>query len=139
MTDKFKFFFKATLLQQVDELLHSIIKQLKVAYALVNELKNLISPIQLELSELQEKIENIKRVEQISKEVQLLKEKLAWSWVYDVDEQLQKQRENIEKMKDYMQMYHCVSVITSFSTVFLHANFEVCSSRYELSKFYRFW
>ncbi|XWS51588.1 hypothetical protein CRYUN_Cryun12cG0189600 [Craigia yunnanensis] len=98
--DKFKFFFKATLLQQVDELLQSIIKQLKDAYALVDELENLIKPIQLELSELQEKIENIKRVEQISQEVQLLKKKLAWSWVYDVDRQLQTQRENIEKLKD---------------------------------------
>ncbi|XWS36962.1 hypothetical protein CRYUN_Cryun19dG0002600 [Craigia yunnanensis] len=98
--DKFKFFFKATLLQQVDELLQSIIKQLKDAYAFVDELENLIRPIQLELSELQEKIENIKRVEQISEEVQLLKKKLAWSWVYDVDGQLQKQRENIEKLKD---------------------------------------
>ncbi|XP_022771788.1 structural maintenance of chromosomes protein 6B-like isoform X2 [Durio zibethinus] len=98
--DKFKFFFKATLLQQVDELLQSIIKQLKDAYALVDELENLIRPIQLELSELQEKIENIKRVEQISQEVQLLKKKLAWSWVYDVDGQLQRQREKIEKLKE---------------------------------------
>ncbi|XVE63875.1 hypothetical protein DITRI_Ditri07aG0056600 [Diplodiscus trichospermus] len=97
--DKFKFFFKATLLQQVDELLQSIIKQLKDAYALVDELENLIRPIQLELSGLQEKIENIKRVEQISQEVQLLKKKLAWSWVYDADRELQKQRENIEKLK----------------------------------------
>ncbi|XVF11208.1 hypothetical protein REPUB_Repub08aG0006200 [Reevesia pubescens] len=98
--DKFKFFFKATLLQQVDELLQSIIKQLKDAYALVDELENLIRPIQLELSELQEKIENIKRVEQVSKEVQLLRKKLAWSWVYDVDKQLQEQRKKIEMLKD---------------------------------------
>ncbi|XWS76352.1 hypothetical protein CRYUN_Cryun01aG0168900 [Craigia yunnanensis] len=71
----------------------------KDAYALVDELENLIRPYQLELSE-QEKIENIKRVEQISEEVHLLKKKLAWSWVYDVNGQLQKQRENIEKLKD---------------------------------------
>ena len=63
-------------------------------------MENLISPIQLKLSELQEKIENIKHVERISEEVQLLKKKLAWSSVYDVDEQLQKQRENIEKLKN---------------------------------------
>lgn len=98
--DKFKFFFKATLLQQVDELLQTIIKQLKDAYALVEGLKDSIRPVQLELNELQEKIENIKRVEQISQEVQLLKKKLAWSWVYGVDGQLQEQKENIEKLKD---------------------------------------
>ncbi|GMJ05949.1 structural maintenance of chromosomes 6A [Hibiscus trionum] len=98
--DKFKFFFKATLLQQVDELLQSIIKQLKDAYALVDELENLIRPVQLELNDLQEKIENIKRVEQISQEVQLLRKKLAWSWVYDVDKQLQEQRKKIETLKN---------------------------------------
>ena len=78
-TDLFitQFHFKATLLQQVDELLQSIIKQLKDAYALVVELENLIRPIQLELSELQEKIENTKLVEQISEEVELLKKKLS--------------------------------------------------------------
>ncbi|KAE8720187.1 Structural maintenance of chromosomes protein 6B [Hibiscus syriacus] len=92
--------FKATLLQQVDDLLESIIKQLKDAYALVDELENLIRPVQLELNDLQEKIENIKRVEQISQEVQLLRKKLAWSWVYDVDKQLQEQRKKIETLKN---------------------------------------
>ncbi|TYI52158.1 hypothetical protein E1A91_D12G227800v1 [Gossypium mustelinum] len=97
--DKFKFFFKATLLQQVDEILQSIIKQLKDACALVDELEKLIRPAQLELSELQEKIENIKRVEQISQEVQLLRKKLAWSLVYDEDKRLQEQAKNIETLK----------------------------------------
>ncbi|PPS07469.1 hypothetical protein GOBAR_AA13169 [Gossypium barbadense] len=91
--------FKATLLQQVDELLQSIIKQLKDACALVDELEKLIRPAQLELSELQEKIENIKRVEQISQEVQLLRKKLAWSLVYDEDKRLQEQAKNIETLK----------------------------------------
>ncbi|KAA3460430.1 structural maintenance of chromosomes protein 6B-like [Gossypium australe] len=91
--------FKATLLQQVDELLQSIIKQLKDACALVDELEKLIRPAQLELSELQEKIENIKRVEQISQEVQLLRKKLAWSLVYDEDKRLQEKAKNIETLK----------------------------------------
>lgn len=95
-----QFFFKATLLQQVDELLQTIIKQLKDAFALVDELETLIRPIQLELSELQEKIKNMERVEEISREVQQLKKKLAWSWVYDVDRQLQEQGAKIEKLKD---------------------------------------
>lgn len=94
-----QFFFKATLLQQVDELLQSIIKQLKDACALVDELEELIRPAQLELSELQEKIENIKRVEQISQEVQLLRKKLAWSLVYDEDRRLQEQAKNIDTLK----------------------------------------
>lgn len=117
-----QFFFKATLLQQVDELLQTIIKQLKDAYALVEGLKDSIRPVQLELNELQEKIENIKRVEQISQEVQLLKKKLAWSWVYGVDGQLQEQKENIEKLKDRIPTCQAKIDSTLVSRNVLHRN-----------------
>ncbi|OMO98173.1 Prefoldin [Corchorus olitorius] len=98
--DKFKFFFKATLLQQVEELLQNISKQLKDAYALVNELENSIRPIELELRELQEKIDNMERVEEISRRVQQLRKLLAWLLVYDMDQKLPKQREIIETLKN---------------------------------------
>ncbi|KAK4385139.1 Structural maintenance of chromosomes protein 6B [Sesamum angolense] len=60
--DKFKqltpvsqFFFKATLLQQVDDLLKGIEKQLQDAKALVNQLEESLRPILKELDELQER------------------------------------------------------------------------------------
>ncbi|KAJ0099895.1 hypothetical protein Patl1_19829 [Pistacia atlantica] len=98
--DKFKFFFKATLLQQVNDLLQSIYEHLNKADALVVELEAAIRPIQLELLELQGKIKSMEQVEQISLQAQQLKKKLAWAWVYDVDRQLQEQTAKIGKLKD---------------------------------------
>ncbi|KAJ9164044.1 hypothetical protein P3X46_023661 [Hevea brasiliensis] len=98
--DKFKFFFKATLLQQVNDLLQSIYEQLRSANALVDELEATIKPIEKELSELQVKIKNMEHIEEISQQVQQLKKKLAWSWVYYVDKQLEDQSLKIGKLKD---------------------------------------
>ncbi|CAK9135142.1 unnamed protein product [Ilex paraguariensis] len=98
--DKFKFFFRATLLYQVSDLLGSIEKELSGANELVDKLEKSISPILKELNELQGKIKSMERVEEISQQVQLLKKKLAWSWVYDVDKQLQEQNARIEKLKE---------------------------------------
>ncbi|PON53147.1 Structural maintenance of chromosomes protein [Trema orientale] len=98
--DKFKFFFKATLLQQVNDLLENIDQILKSANGTVCELEDSVKPIEKELNELQEKIDNMKHVERITQELQELKKKLAWSWVYKVDSDLEKQGASIEKLKD---------------------------------------
>ncbi|XP_062153767.1 structural maintenance of chromosomes protein 6B-like isoform X1 [Alnus glutinosa] len=98
--DKFKFFFKATLLQQVNDLLQNIYEHLKSANALVHELEESIKPMQKELDELQGKIKNMEHVEEISQKVQQLKKQLAWSWVYDVDKQLAEQSAKIGILKD---------------------------------------
>ncbi|XP_022942166.1 structural maintenance of chromosomes protein 6B-like isoform X1 [Cucurbita moschata] len=98
--DKFKFFFKATLLQQVDDLLKNIFHQLRSANALVDDLESTIRPVEKELNELQGKIKNMEHVEEIYQQVQQLKKKLAWSWVYDVDKQLLDQSVKIGKLKD---------------------------------------
>ncbi|EEF51573.1 structural maintenance of chromosomes protein 6B [Ricinus communis] len=98
--DKFKFFFKATLLQQVNDLLQSIYEQLKSTNAFVDELEATIKPIEKELAELQVKIKNMEHIEEISQQVQQLKKKLAWSWVYDVDKQIEGQRVKIGQLKD---------------------------------------
>ena len=95
-----QFFFKATLLQQVSELLQSIRDQLDAAHAIVNELESSIRPITNELNELREKIKNMEHVEEISQELQTLKKKLAWSWVYNVDKQIQEQNTKLEKLKE---------------------------------------
>lgn len=97
--DKFKFFFKATLLQQVDDLLNNIEELLEAANGLVQDLEKSIEPILRELNELQEKIKNMEHVEELSERVQEMKFKLAWSWVYNVDKELQKQSALIEKLK----------------------------------------
>lgn len=95
-----QFFFKATLLQQVNDLLESIDQHLKSADGIICELEASIRPIEKELLELQEKIKSMEHVEEITQQLQKLKKKLAWSWVYDVDKQLQEQSEKIEQLKD---------------------------------------
>lgn len=95
-----QFFFKATLLQNVNELLLNIRVQLDAASAILDELVSLIRPIENELKDLQDKIKNMEHVEEIANEVQNLKKKLAWSWVFDVDRQIQEQNVKLEKLKE---------------------------------------
>ncbi|KAH9647771.1 Structural maintenance of chromosomes protein 6B [Citrus sinensis] len=134
--DKFKFFFKATLLQQVNDLLQSIYNHLNKGDALVLELEATIKPTEKELSELQRKIRNMEHVEEITQDLQRLKKKLAWSWVYDVDRQLKEQTLKIEKLKDriprcqakidsrhFVSLYYVSEILVCFNT-FL---FEVVS------------
>ncbi|KAI9101480.1 hypothetical protein K1719_023962 [Acacia pycnantha] len=98
--DKFKFFYKATLLQQVDDLLESVSKGLEHSFGLLGGLEATIRPVEKELNELRVKITNMEQVEQISLQIQQLKKKLAWSWVFDVDKQIQGQCSKIDKLKD---------------------------------------
>lgn len=108
-----QFFYKATLLQQVEELLQDIEKQLEKANVDVDVLEGSIRPIERELNELQEKIKNMVHIEEISQQAKQLKKKLAWSWVYDVDRQLQHQNAKIGKLKDRVPL--CQAKIDQFT------------------------
>ncbi|XP_074291145.1 structural maintenance of chromosomes protein 6B-like isoform X2 [Silene latifolia] len=100
--DKFKFFFKATLLQQVDELLNKIEDFLETAHGFVLELEKSIEPVVKELTELQEKIKNMEHIEELAERIKEMKFKLAWSWVYNVDRDMIKQRSIIDKRKSHI-------------------------------------
>ncbi|KAI3918712.1 hypothetical protein MKX01_042032 [Papaver californicum] len=98
--DKFKFFFKATLLQQVNDLLHSINDQLDAANAQVEEYESSIRPITKELNELKAKIKSMEHVEEISHQMLQLTKKLAWAHVYHEDRKVQEQAAKLEKLKE---------------------------------------
>ncbi|KAG2589578.1 structural maintenance of chromosomes protein 6B-like isoform X3 [Panicum virgatum] len=98
--DKFMFFFKATLLQQVNDLLGSIRKNLNVADSIVEELERSIMPVLKELDDIQDKIKNMEHIEEIAHEIENLKKKLAWAWVYDVDKKIGEQTEKLEKLRE---------------------------------------
>lgn len=98
--DKFKFFFKATLLQQVNDLLQSIRSNLDAANALVDELESSIRPILKDLKELQSKIKNMEHIEEISQQVDQLKKKLAWTHVHEIDKELQEQSAKVENYRN---------------------------------------
>ena len=95
-----QFFFKATLLQQVNELLETIRDQLNSADAIVQDLEKSIKPVMRELDELREKIKNMEHIEEIAHDIDNLKKKLAWSWVYDVDKQIEEQTVKLQKLKE---------------------------------------
>lgn len=95
-----QFYFKATLLQQLGELLDKIGKRLNQATGLVGQMEQSLKPFLKELDDLQTKIRSMEQVEEISQEVLKLKKKLAWSWVYDVDKQLEAQTKQIEMLTD---------------------------------------
>jgi structural maintenance of chromosomes protein 6 len=96
----FQFFFKATLLQQVNDLLATIRDNLNIAASIVEELEASIRPALRELDEIQEKIKNMEHIEEIAHEIENLNKKLAWVWVYDVDKKIGGQQEYLEKLKE---------------------------------------
>lgn len=95
-----QFFFKATLLQQVNDLLETIRQQLSNADSIVEELEKSIRPMMRELDELREKIKNMEHIEEIAHEIDNLKKKLAWSWVYDVDRQIEERTVKLQKLRE---------------------------------------
>ncbi|KAF8690848.1 hypothetical protein HU200_041247 [Digitaria exilis] len=98
--DKFKFFFKATLLQQVNDMLGSIREKLTSADAIVEELENSIGTVLKDLDDIQRKIKNMEHIEEIAQEIDNLKKKLAWAWVYDVVKKIEGQADKLEKLKE---------------------------------------
>ncbi|XP_039809676.1 structural maintenance of chromosomes protein 6B-like isoform X4 [Panicum virgatum] len=98
--EHFNFFFKATLLQQVNDLLGSIRKNLNAADSIVEELERSIMPVLKELDDIQDKIKYMEHIEEIAHEIENLKKKLAWAWVYDVDKKIGEQTEKLEKLRE---------------------------------------
>lgn len=82
---------------------------------LVGQMEESLNPLLKELDDLQAKVRSMEQVEEISQEVQLLKKKLAWSWVYDVDKQLEVQKEWIKKVKDKIQQ--CQEKIDKYKVI----------------------
>ncbi|KAL8153848.1 hypothetical protein V2J09_011608 [Rumex salicifolius] len=103
--DKFQFFFKATLLKQVEELLGNIKQLLESAYGLIGELERSIEPIVREINDLEQKIKAIEHVEEIAVQVKQLRKKLAWSHVYNDNKQLEDIKAKIEKYKKNVPLY----------------------------------
>lgn len=83
----------------MDDLLKGIDAQLSDAAAQVNHLEESLRPVLKELDELHENIKSMEVVEEISLKIQLVRRKLAWAWVYDVERKLDEKSKEIEKLK----------------------------------------
>ena len=84
----------------MNDLLGSIRKNLNAADSIVEQLERLIMPVLKELDDIQDKIKNMEHIEEIAHEIENLKKKLAWAWVYDVDKKIGEQTEKLEKLRE---------------------------------------
>ena len=72
----------------MNDLLATIRDNLNIADSIVEDLEASIRTALRELDEIQEKIKNMEHIEEIAHEIENLKKKLAWAWVYDVDKKI---------------------------------------------------
>lgn len=94
--DKFKFFFRATLLQQVLDLLKGIQSNVEGAGAIIDEIEQELRPHLEDLKLLQEKLKIVENVEQMAHDLGILRRMAAWSEVNDVEKQLQEENVKLE-------------------------------------------
>lgn len=83
----------------MEDILHAVERLLSEANGLLSHHEDSLKPALKELDELQEKIKSMEYMEEISQQVELLRKKLAWSWVYDADRKLDDQLKKIEKLR----------------------------------------
>ena len=85
----------------------------------------------------------MEHVERIAVQVQQLKKKLAWSWVYDVEKKLKDQSVRIEKLKSRVPVCQaridkqlvCMPTLSSHSEVFICQHSVKFSVNFEDIKF----
>lgn len=97
--EKFKFFFKATLLQQVSDILDNIKESLKHATGVINEIQDELKPFLEELKSLEQQIKSVQQIEVLAQQRDLVRKKLGWSWVYTTEEKLQKEEQELKKLQ----------------------------------------
>lgn len=98
--EKFSFFFKATLLQQVSDLLKSIRVSLTSANGVIDEIKEEMRPYSEEIKLLEDQIKSVQQIEQYKDEATAVKKKLAWSWVDNTRKELAQHEQALEIDRD---------------------------------------
>ncbi|KAJ4951211.1 hypothetical protein NE237_028043 [Protea cynaroides] len=83
--EKFKFFYKATLLEQLNNRLQDLKFALDYGNECVNKMEDSVRPILNEVNELDEKIKKGEHIEETSQQFDQLNKMLAWLCVYEVD------------------------------------------------------
>jgi len=99
--EKFRFFFKATLLQQVADLLKNIGDSLTSANGVIEEIKEEMRPYLEEFKLLEDQIKSVQQIELLVQEAAAVKKKLAWSWVEETRKNLEKEQQALETVRGY--------------------------------------
>ncbi|KAG0605052.1 hypothetical protein M758_9G027800 [Ceratodon purpureus] len=97
--DKFKFFFKATLLQQVEEVLNGIKQNLESARSVIEEINEEMRPFMEELTSLEDQIKNAQFIDQLIQRKAAATKKLAWAWVYQTEKKLEADQPVLDKWR----------------------------------------
>lgn len=97
--DKYNFFFKSTLLQQVSDVLSQISDKLEAVNESVRELGKALEPQHAALAELNARIDKRAELDGLSARITQVQETLAWAWVHDAKKKFNDQLENLEKFR----------------------------------------
>ncbi|EFJ36741.1 hypothetical protein SELMODRAFT_60327, partial [Selaginella moellendorffii] len=98
--EKFKFFYKATLLQHVSELLDANIGNIESCKVYLKANEETFRPYEQKLNKLDLEIRRAEKVDEMAQEVTNLRKKLAWSQVYDIDRKIEKAAGCAEKLRE---------------------------------------
>eukprot|EP00249_Psilotum_nudum_P022184 c28410_g1_i1 orf=301-3471(+) len=98
--EKFKFFFRATLLQQVKDLLSNIDSNIEAAEAIVGEMEQELQPLVEGIKHLEEKLKVVEHYEEMKQQFDVLRRMLPWSEVYDVDRKLNPELAKLQKCQN---------------------------------------
>jgi chromosome segregation ATPase len=93
--DKFKFFFKATLLQQVEEVLDGIKQNIDSANGIIEDIKEEMKPYLEELNFLEDQIKNAQFIDQLTQRKVAAKKKLVWAWVYSTEKKFKPEEKEL--------------------------------------------
>lgn len=96
--DKFKFFYRATLLQQVLELLKGIQQNIEAAGGYIGEMEQEMRPSVEQLKLLHEKLRSVENMEHMNQELVILRKLAAWS---EANEEERKYKEGLTKLEKY--------------------------------------
>ncbi|KAH7441772.1 hypothetical protein KP509_03G053800 [Ceratopteris richardii] len=96
--DKFKFFYRATLLQQVFELLNGIQQNIEAAGSFIQEMEQELQPAMDQLKVLHGKMKSVESIEHMSQRLVTLRKLAAWS---EAKQEEKRYQEGLQKLEKY--------------------------------------
>ncbi|EFJ29493.1 hypothetical protein SELMODRAFT_410446 [Selaginella moellendorffii] len=112
--EKFKFYFKATLLEKVSKLLDMNMKTIQVCCDCLQKDRKSFEVLEQDLVKIEEKLLHAEQVDELAKEVHTLRKRLAWAVVYETDKKLEDIQAFVRELK---QLILLVEEDTEMQTV----------------------
>ncbi|XP_024535853.1 structural maintenance of chromosomes protein 6A-like [Selaginella moellendorffii] len=97
--EKFKFYFKATLLEKVLKLLDMNAKTIQVCCDCLQKDRKSFEVLERDLVKIEEKLLHAEQVDELAEEVCTLRKRLAWAVVYETDKKLEDIQAFVSELK----------------------------------------